>query len=274
MGYSAEFRSNLLPLCNFMKKHLLTLCAVVKNEGSYIEEWIKYHLSLNVKHFYLYDNGSTDGTLDIIKPYVQEGQVTLIEMLDTPVQFKAYNHCLEHYGHEADWIGFLDIDEFLAGDVLFLDWILRMCAPSLVGAVALSWKFFGSNGDVNRKLYPVRERFIRSQEGLDKHVKSIVKPESCISVGNNPHYFKLKEGYKYINTLMSKLPNDFQGLIYDEASKHGSVYIAHYHTKSYEEYIERKTTKPDPGTNRFKENVEESFRIHDLNEVLNLDLLR
>ncbi|MBR0260666.1 MAG: glycosyltransferase family 2 protein [Selenomonadaceae bacterium] len=38
----------------------LAIVAILKNEGRYLKEWLDYHLSAGVDHFYLYDNDSTD----------------------------------------------------------------------------------------------------------------------------------------------------------------------------------------------------------------------
>jgi hypothetical protein len=51
----------------------MTICAVFKNEGSYIEEWLDYHLCAGVDHFYLFDHRSTDNSVDIVEPYVKAG---------------------------------------------------------------------------------------------------------------------------------------------------------------------------------------------------------
>lgn len=45
----------------------LSICAVIKNEGPYLEEWIEFHRIQGVEHFYLYDNGSADQTKDILE---------------------------------------------------------------------------------------------------------------------------------------------------------------------------------------------------------------
>lgn len=41
----------------------------MKNEKPYLKEWLEYHLLQGVEHFYLCDNGSTDGTDAYLEPY-------------------------------------------------------------------------------------------------------------------------------------------------------------------------------------------------------------
>ena len=51
------------------------ICAIVKNEGRYLEEWIDYHLGIGVQKFFIYDNESTDSTKDILQRYERQGIV-------------------------------------------------------------------------------------------------------------------------------------------------------------------------------------------------------
>ena len=48
----------------------LTLCAIAKNEGRYLQEWIEYHKMLGVEKFFIYDNESADNTRKILQPYI------------------------------------------------------------------------------------------------------------------------------------------------------------------------------------------------------------
>jgi hypothetical protein len=43
------------------------ICAIVRDEASYIEEWVDFHRYQGVAHFRIYDNGSIDGTPDILR---------------------------------------------------------------------------------------------------------------------------------------------------------------------------------------------------------------
>ena len=53
----------------------LTLCAIAKNEGRYLQEWIEYHKMLGVEKFFIYDNDSADNTLEILQPYIDANLV-------------------------------------------------------------------------------------------------------------------------------------------------------------------------------------------------------
>jgi len=69
-------------------KYRISLCLIFKNEAPFLKEWLDYHLSIGIDHFYLYNNNSDDDYMDIVKPYVDKGIVTLIEWPEPNSQFK------------------------------------------------------------------------------------------------------------------------------------------------------------------------------------------
>jgi hypothetical protein len=57
----------------------------LKNEALYLREWIEFHRLAGVGHFHVFDDGSTDGTIDVLKPYVERGLITLqVDLRITP----------------------------------------------------------------------------------------------------------------------------------------------------------------------------------------------
>ena len=42
------------------KKYKVSICAIFKNEGKYLREWIEFHRIIGIEHFYLYNNNSDD----------------------------------------------------------------------------------------------------------------------------------------------------------------------------------------------------------------------
>ena len=51
----------------------LSAVAIVKNEGRYLREWLEFQRLMGAEHVYLYDNGSTDSTDEVLAPFVAEG---------------------------------------------------------------------------------------------------------------------------------------------------------------------------------------------------------
>src|SRR6185295_19994368 len=134
-----------------MKKYFLTICAVVKNEYPYLLEWIAFHKLQGVEHFYIYDNGSTDGSYKLLEELERRGVVTLYNWKDIrPVQLRAYNDCLNRNRENSEWICFLDLDEFLYSRSLpdikdYIKTLLFTVGPNIC-VIAARWFMFGSNG--------------------------------------------------------------------------------------------------------------------------------
>ena len=137
------------PKRNVKRKYHISLCIMFKDEAPYLREWIEYHRMIGVDHFYLYDNNSSDGYEAVIRPYTEEGAVTLIRWPQEHAQAAGYEDCIRKYQSESDWIGFIDADEFLVptGENSLADFLERF---SRRPAVRICWRLFGSGGRLSR----------------------------------------------------------------------------------------------------------------------------
>lgn len=182
----------------------LSLVLIAKNEATYILEWIEFHRMLGVDHVYLYDNGSTDDTLESVEPYIESGYLTWIPWvsfdLNARPQFQAYAHALCNFGSQWRWMGFIDVDEFffpLQTDSLKSALSFYEGLP----AIALHWHMFGFSGHKQRPVGLVIENYTKrapvpsllpDAEKILKW-KSIVHPPSIKAVCG-PHLFMLRDG--------------------------------------------------------------------------------
>lgn len=248
----------------------LSACAIVKNESLYLREWVLFHQLQGIEHFYLYHNAPLDKdieTLRVIGDFVSKGIATYEPWAVCPGQFTSYNHCLRTRSAETKWTAFLDCDEFLYSPQGFkVPEVIEQLDTPEVGAIAAHWQFWGSNGHEAYRDDLVINRFTKHSKELNKHVKSIVKNSATRQVGPNPHTFRFYEGVYAINDRGCRLPIDYT---FPDAPTGDSLRIAHFHTKSHDEYVKRKVENPDVSTNRFHpiEDIEARFKMHDLNEV-------
>lgn len=251
--------------------HKLSICAVVKNEAPYLEEWLCYHIIKGVEHFYLYDNGSVDGTIEILNRYKRLGFVTWETLLDIPIQLVAYNRCIEDYKEQTIWCAFIDVDEFIACKPFIPDILHNFSSD--VSVVAIHWVLFGSNFKSHKREGLVTERFTRRAKLPNKHVKSIVKMEDVISTNRNPHCFKTIQKIQNEAGEILVYPSDQYALLSNPSAN--IIWLNHYHTKSYAEYIQRKTFYPTSadGLVRTRENIDQMFKDHDSNEIEDLRML-
>ena len=81
-------------------------------------EFCRYHLDLGADKIFVADYGSSDGTIDLLAPFVRAG---LVRVVPVPthrfVEYDPSNALLNMVRSEdaGDWVSFLDPDEFLAG---------------------------------------------------------------------------------------------------------------------------------------------------------------
>ena len=169
---------------------------LVKDEAAEILAWLGWYLALGVDTIIAYDDGSTDGTAELLGQAGVTADIRLTRLAPTNESFvhrqrAAYAEAIERHAQEFDWIGFLDADEYLAlyehPDVhAFLD------RPDDVGSVATNWCNYGSDGHVFR---PTSFPFVAYRlhyagtEAVNRHVKSFMRPKLWTGRWQNVHHF-------------------------------------------------------------------------------------
>ncbi|MFC8682671.1 glycosyltransferase family 92 protein [Microbacterium ureisolvens] len=158
----------------------------VKNEGRFLPEWIAYNIALGFEHFFVYDNGSKDLTRDVLQPFVEQGYVTYIWWPDSPIYPGADLHFFSTYASQAEWVAFLDPDEFVVEQSP--GYFRRTLQSHTAPALAINWRYFGSSGHDALPPGLVLDNFTRADRTLDEHVKVIVRPLKVRRL-RNPHSF-------------------------------------------------------------------------------------
>jgi Glycosyltransferase family 92 len=224
------------------KKYYLSIGAIMKNEAPYLREWIEFHKIVGVERFYLYNNESTDNTVEVLQPYIRSGEVVLEHCRTSMRQVNnAYNHCLEYYGSESEWIAFIDIDEFLLPtneDNLktILDDYLEY--PGLL----VNWCCFGSSGHQTKPKGLTIENYTRcANSSMETSLifKSIVQPsfvQACITSHSFLYFRKLKP------VTENKIAFTQVGLRENTTltSSWEKIRINHYIIRSREEFIAKR----------------------------------
>lgn len=217
------------------KKYFLAVCAIFKNEGKCLTEWLNYYLLAGVEHFYLYNNFSDDNYQELLQPYIDKGLVTLI---DWPVpfgQFQAYQNCVETYASEANWIGFLDLDDFVVPyetkDIK--QWLSRY---NKFPCVSCYWKMFSSGGIMKEDTTKlIAEQFFICGDFMSYKSFLNTKFVGWLSKKNkSPHFWR----FKFFGRVCPEDP-----LYYSELTKkprHLHAQINHYYCKSYEYFYNKK----------------------------------
>ncbi len=93
----------------------LVLTLLVRDEADIIATSIDYHRAQGVDHVIAMDNGSTDGTREILTGYADRGELTLVDGADEPFDQSLLVSRLARAAateHGADWVINADADEF------------------------------------------------------------------------------------------------------------------------------------------------------------------
>lgn len=223
--------------------HYLSLCCIAKDEEPFIGEWLTYHSLLGVEHFYVYDNESANPLLThpVVARYKKAGRLTLVRIEGKAAQRQAYRHCLETFGHENYWVGFLDVDEFVClsgeqsdGDALWLDIRPLLSEFEDYAALALNWRLFTSSGHTKRPEGLVIDNYRRTWPKpveTEFHVKHFARP-TLVEEVSNPHLFAFKQGWFAVTEKHRPMPPAWP---WSPVSRE-RAWINHYYFKSREDF--------------------------------------
>ncbi|CRX38914.1 glycosyltransferase family 92 protein [Estrella lausannensis] len=189
----------------------LAATIVFQNEAPWLKEWIEYHKLVGVEHFYLYNNLSTDDYDSVLKPYIDSGEV---ELIDWPfaheegkegswikVQTDAINDAVSRAKDKAKWLAIVDADEFIVPvkhDSLpaFLKAYDKV-VPKL-SQISIKWVMFGTSYVEKIPEDKLMTEMLTMNSGRTPSslFKVIVKPKDVTGCGTS-HYCGLSKGRKW-----------------------------------------------------------------------------
>ena len=183
------------------QRYLSVVC-IFKDEGRHLDEWLAFCVAQGVDHFLLYDNGSSDNSREILRPWIASG---IVEVIDWPVpwksgaQVKAYADALSRLRGRTKWAAFIDVDEFLFSPAhATLDQALR--AYHGRAGVVVNWQCYGSSGHRDSPAGLTIESFTRRARtcwARNERVKTIVDPWLATRP-RGPHLFDVLPGQSLV----------------------------------------------------------------------------
>ncbi len=139
------------------KGSLIITC--MKNEGPYLLDWLAFHRSIGFENFIIYANDCSDGTDDMLKRLDELGVVNYRPNNDfgpKGPQLDALQAVLnEPIYQDATVTCHIDADEFI--NIQCGDGTLQALHAASAGAshVALSWRMFGHDGQIEIPTEPI-----------------------------------------------------------------------------------------------------------------------
>jgi len=249
----------------------LALVTCIKNEGEDLVEWLCFHRHIGVSRFVIYDNLSTDRTVEILNALPFRDEITVLTVSEESAQSYAFRDAIKRFRNSIDWVAFLDGDEFLVplGSASVIDKLAEFERAGVDG-IGICWRVFGSAGHRERPLGLVTESFTR--RALDtfapnRHVKSVVRMKAIEGM-TNQHYFRLDGAYLLDSGISP--PPDFKGIVTSASFGLGFA-IHHYITKSRAQCLRKIARgRPMPSQSDRKFRLPNYFTVHDRNEVEDL----
>jgi len=161
----------------------------MKNEASFIVEWIAYHRVIGFTDFLVYTNDCTDTTVELLEALQEDGLVCHERnlVLRRGPQKSALKYAKEHWlASEADWIFLSDIDEFLNIKVGDGDVPALLAQSKGADAIPVTWKLFGNADQVEYNDELIIANFTDAELPLadgglpDRFVKTLFRPHASI----------------------------------------------------------------------------------------------
>jgi hypothetical protein len=170
----------------------LVMTLLVRDEKDIIEDHIAFHLAAGVDFVIAADNGSTDGTTEILETYARDGYVHRFHLPDPFSQIEVVTQMARMAAtrFEADWVINSDADEFWWPRSGTLKQLLGAVPPRF-GSVRGMWRNFVARPEVGGSF---SERMtIRSQtptsgvHPFNPHFKTLHRVSPDVEVGGGNH---------------------------------------------------------------------------------------
>ena len=226
-----------------MKTCIIT---IIKNEQSYLRQWIKYHINLGIGTFFIYEDFDSDSHDELCKDFTEVHLNSVSSLFDSEEdlnhikEWKAQGHGLQKIFqirafkkardlNQFDWIFIMDVDEYITCNNLQE----TMQQYSDYDAVVLYWQNYNANGLVYTPEFPYdlteayTEKCGFSNNDINwRIITKIAFNGHTYNYGFHNHHWPSDRS----NWCFTDFTRDKSKICYDR------IYIRHYITKSFEEY--------------------------------------
>jgi hypothetical protein len=220
----------------------LVMAMKVRDEEDVLEHNLRHHRAQGVDHFIATDNGSTDGTLGILRRYEAAGLVTLIEEPATE-DFRDAAHGwvtrmarLAATDHRADWVVHADADEFWWPATATLKDALDEI-PERYGVVLAPRPEFVARPDDSRRFWE-RMTVREARSRLRPKVAHRAHPDAVLHRGAHDVALERAEGARHsgravMRSVKEEHPGEEEGLAW---APRWPARVFHFPVRSQEQY--------------------------------------
>lgn len=214
-----------------------SICAIIKDEHLFLEEWIEWHLGLGFNAIHLFEDKGSKSHEEICKKYSnvylrryeddEQVQKLLEAQGSSHTQLVLYTWFSENYKDTYDWCAFIDLDEFVMFSNSYdLSKLCKEFEPH--SAVLLNWKMMGASGRISKPTCGIIEAYTQECDFCDNDRMWAYK--SFVNLKRFQGFHDLHRAINSVNTHHSSNQLD---LYYNK------VWLNHYFTKSLEDWEDR-----------------------------------
>ena len=250
------------------------ILTVIKNEQQYLDEWIKYHLELGIDHFFIFEDIDSDSHKEICDKYGDRVSLKSVDtILNEEDRKKARELKLTKYRNpqciyflngliwiksknQYDWCFVIDNDEFITfeNESSKLEDVLSLYNG--YDAIDIQWKCYGANGHIKKPNYKGKGligTYTKESYGYGNlDLKWEMKTCYNLNTFKPSHFLDTHRHTDECNWCKTDFTKSNK-IVYD------TVYLRHYITKSWEEYIAKRKRGFFMG---FARTVDMFFRIN------------
>lgn len=212
------------------------ICAIIKDEHLFLEEWIEWHLGIGFDAIHIFeDKGSKshEGICDkysnvYLRRYEEDEEVQkLLSYEGSYRQLALYNWFGDTYQDKYDWVAFIDLDEFFVFDNGYtLDILCKEFSE--YPAVTITWKMIGASGNINRPSTGVIQAYTEVVDFMKQDYGWCYK-----SFCNMKKWMGMKHLHLAYGAVNTNHNQNIYEILWDK------VYLNHYFSKSWEDWCDR-----------------------------------
>lgn len=223
--------------------YYLSSCSIVKNEDSYIEDFVKIHKHLGVEFFLFFDRSDKP----LSDRFKERADIQVIHFPEPNRHAHAWREGVKMLSGKSKWVQFIDIDQVVVP-------VQDDNIPSMLkkyesyASLGLNWHSFGSNNleiEPQESTYSAYTKRAAGTSPINNHIQSIVQPHRIApNTWHDPHHPIVMPGETQINESFSPFSGPF-----NKPPTQNVGFIAHYYTRS-RQYWSQKIAKrrADTGT--------------------------
>lgn len=228
-----------------MKTSIIT---IIKDEQLYLDQWIAYHINIGVDRLFILEDVGSTSHASITEKYEQVKLMSVLDIFyndkdkeyvrqrrlnNQPTQKYIMQQAFSELRKGYDWCFPIDADEYITSEKPLKETLLLY---NDYDAVLLRWQNYNANGHYNKPegIYSLIDTYTEKCGFSEFDTKFNVTTKLAININKfNKYLFSIHHPDNKSNWCMSDFSKDMNRITY------ANIYIRHYITKSFEEYMHK-----------------------------------